>query len=374
MTCGGAAAGLVIGTTTITGGTSGFEIFNNNGILGNRTARVSLTGNQNYYVNGNSGGTATCGPAGGSTCSAGSDSNDCLTPSTACLTLQNVVNIIYNKVDVAGKVITAYLAHNAGTTNYDLVCAGGSFIGSGVLLVRGDSSAITSTVVQDPNLGAGLQVKDLCTIDYEYISFIDSASTNATAHMAVGGTGNAGHLDFGNANLGGLAFSGASLIQIGGQGSFGLTGPITITAGATAAIQVAGPANITLQNQVLTLSGTPAFTEFALTIDGGEIIATSANFSGSATGARCAVFGAANFNGADPNTIFPGNANCVVNTLIGALGIQNGASASYGTAGHALLSGGGAGTKNAWDTAGVSCTLTTVSHLTVVNGIVTLCN
>ena len=158
------------------------------------------------------------------------------------------------------------------------------------------------------------------------------------------------------------------------KGVLALRVPLPLRAEQRRLFRLAGPANITLQNQVLTLSGTPAFTEFALTIDGGEIIATSANFSGSATGARCAVFGAANFNGADPNTIFPGNANCVVNTLIGALGIQNGASASYGTAGHALLSGGGAGTKNAWDTAGVSCTLTTVSHLTVVNGIVTLCN
>src|ERR1700729_3708076 len=50
-------------------------------------ARTQLTGSLIEYVNGNPGGTATCGPGGVSTCAAGADTGKCLTPATACLTL-----------------------------------------------------------------------------------------------------------------------------------------------------------------------------------------------------------------------------------------------------------------------------------------------
>ena len=161
------------------------------------------------------------------------------------------------------------------------------------------------------------------------------------------------------------------------KGVFGLTpGPATITGGATAAIQVGRSS----QHHPAKPRFSPCRAHrhspsFALTIDGGKLSprAPTSLARPLELGARCSA--PRNFNRRRSATrSFPGNANCVVNTLIGALGIQNGASASYGTAGHAPLSGSGVSTKNAWDTAGVSCTLTTVSHLTVVNGIVTLCN
>ena len=64
VTCGGAAAGLVIGTTTITARHQRkFEIFNNSGILGNRTARVVVDRQKSELLCqlAISGGTATCG-------------------------------------------------------------------------------------------------------------------------------------------------------------------------------------------------------------------------------------------------------------------------------------------------------------------------
>ena len=70
-TCSNPAWGGITGTPTTL---AGYGIAN---------ARTQATANISYYVNGNSGGTAACGPTGASTCSAGNDSNNCLTPATA---------------------------------------------------------------------------------------------------------------------------------------------------------------------------------------------------------------------------------------------------------------------------------------------------
>ncbi len=346
------------------------------------TLRQRLIGNIALYVNGNAGGTATCGPAGISTCSAGVDTGKCLTPSTACLTLQYAYGLLVGNVDFAYAFSgTIYLAHNAGTTNYQLICVAGPVIGTGVFNVVGDSGSVNATVVQDDisgspgHTGVGWLVKDGCTVGSQGISWIDSVSANATAHILIGGSGNAGHFDLGAGTLGSLALSGATKIQVGGQGSGGLQGAVTDSGNATAFIQITGPANFTFQNQVVTESGTPAYTEYALLVDGGEVVASSANFSGSATGLRCLVLGAMNTGGIDPNFIFPGNSNCVQNELVGAIGIQNGASFSYGTTGHALLSGGAGSAKDTWDTAGVTCTAGALSAITftAANGIITHC-
>jgi hypothetical protein len=62
--------------------------------------------------------------------------------------------------------------------------------------------------------------------------------------------------------------------------------------------------------------------------------------------------GPLNVGGYDPNAVFPGNANCVQNEYVGAIGIQNGSTFGYGSAGQALISGGGSGTKDSWGTLG----------------------
>ena len=86
-------------------------------------SRIVQTSNVQLYVNGNAGGTATCGAAGASTCAAGVDVGGCLTPATACLTLQYAYGIAVGNIDFAYLYSgTVFLAHNTGTPNYQLVC------------------------------------------------------------------------------------------------------------------------------------------------------------------------------------------------------------------------------------------------------------
>ncbi len=341
--------------------------------------RQRLVGNLTYYVNGNSGGTATCGPAGASTCSVGNDSNNCLTPATACLTLQHAHNLAIANIDFvytyAGNI---YLAHNTGTTNYDLVSVNGPWIGTSVINVVGDSTAPTATVITAPANSAAVQCKDLCTIDLQYIAFADNVTNNGTQFISVGGTGNAGHMDITNVTFGPCTI--CSFIAVGNLGSLTLVGPITINGGAAIALAISNGGLLDFAGQTATVSGTPAFsTAFAYMPNGGIVGATNTTFSGAATGPRCIVAGSLNTGAYNPNAVFPGNADCVTNEYIGAIGLQTGTGGSssfaYGTAGHALLSGGGSATKNTWDTAGVTCTVTTVSPITmtVANGIVTHC-
>lgn len=82
-------------------------------------------------------------------------------------------------------------------------------------------------------------------------------------------------------------------------------------------------------------------------------------------------------DGVNPNTVFPGGTDCVINQTVGALGVQKGSGGSstidYGTAGHPLLSGGGASALDTWDTAGVTCSGSPTSSFASVKGIVTHC-
>jgi hypothetical protein len=317
--------------------------------------RTQLTANINYYVNGNSGGTATCGSAGGSTCSAGNDSNNCLTPGTACLTLQHVVNVVVGTIDMAQQFnATVFLAHNTGTTNYDLFCGFGPFIGTSVINVAGDSTSQTATVITDPAGAYGLQIKDGCTIDYSYVKFVDNPSNNAAGHIAVGGTGNAGHLDIANVTFGPLTIG--TMLSAGNMGSATLVGPITIAGGAPLAIGSGNGGLIDFGSQTVTLTGTPAFsTAFAYMPASGIIGATTTTFSGSATGPRCIVAGPLNLAGFNPNAVFPGSTDCVANEYVGAIGLQTGSGGSssfaYGSSGQPLISGGGSNANNTWATA-----------------------
>jgi hypothetical protein len=326
-------------------------------------ARTQLTGNISYYVNGNSGGTATCGAAGVSTCAAGDDSKNCLTPATACLTLQRVYGIIDGTIDFAYQYsITVYLAHNAGTTNYALTATNGPWIGTSVISIVGDNSAAdTATSIMDPALGSGVQCKDLCTLGYAHVAFVDNSANNGVAHMSVGASGNAGHIDFQNVTFGGMTIG--TMLSAGALGSITATGPVTITGGAAAAIGATDGGFIDFGGQTVTITGTPAFsTAFAFLFNGGIIGATSSTFSGAATGKRCQIDGPLNLGGYDPNAVFPGNSNCIQNEYIGAIGIQNGSTFGYGTAGQVLTSGGGANALDLWGSPsiavdGQTCTL-----------------
>ena len=75
---------------------------------------------------------------------------------------------------------TVYLAHNSGTTNYDLTCVNGAWVGTSVVSVVGDSSAgASATVIADPAGAYGLQVKDACIISLSYLEYADPNNNGA---------------------------------------------------------------------------------------------------------------------------------------------------------------------------------------------------
>ena len=255
-----------------------------------------------------------CGPAGISTCSAGSDSNDCLTPATACLTLQHAHNLAIANVDFAVQFgLNIYLAHNTGTTNYALTSVNGPWIGTSVITINGDSSAAdTATTITDPVNAYGVQCKDLCTLDYSHVAFADNGTNNGAGHIIVGTSGNAGHIDLSNVTLGAMTVVG-TMLSAGNMGSITATGPLTIAGGGPLALNASNGGLIDFSIQTVTVTGTPAFsTSFANMTNGGTIGATPSTFSGSATGPRCSVSGPPFVGGYSPNAVFPGNSNCTV--------------------------------------------------------------
>jgi hypothetical protein len=311
--------------------------------------RTPLTGNISYYVNGNSSGTAACGPTGGSTCSAGSDSNNCLTPTTACLTAQRPVNFIINNIDAAGFVPTIYLAHGSNV-NYSFSCTGGPVIGQSSFIVSGDGNAPTAVTIVPPALSSAIAVKDGCTVEIQHFAFADNGTNNGVSFISTG-VGGFGHVDMNDITFGSMTIG--TQITASYSSSVTATGSLTISGGANAALTASNGGVIDFGSQTVTVSGTPAFgTAFAFMINGGVINATSTTFSGAATGPRCIIDGPLNVSGYNPNAVFPGNTNCVQNEYVGAIGLQQGSGGSstfgYGAAGQCLTSGGASTSLDVW--------------------------
>jgi hypothetical protein len=279
--------------------------------------RVSLKATASYYVNGSSSSTAACGPTGASTCSIGNDGNNCLTPGTACLTTQHVVNIIIQKVDFNGFTAQIYLAHGS-SSNYAFTCTEGPVIGQSVFTVQGDTTAPTAVTIIGPVLGPAVQVKDGCTVDLDSLAFADNATNNVTQFI-IAGLGNYGHIDISNLTFGSMTIG--TQLSATYSGSITAIGPLTITGGANAAVGVSLGGVIDFSGQTVTLIGTPAYaTVFAYVNSGGFIGATNSTFSGSATGLKCEIVAGSNgLQGYDPNAVFSGSVNCVDNNWVGPI-------------------------------------------------------
>ena len=291
--------------------------------------------------------------------------------------------MILNSIDMAGQTTVINGAHCTGDTNcgrYFMVCVG-PITGLADIKFTGDSTAPTAVKIIPPAGQNGISVKDQCTVDVTNIAFADNSTNNGGEFINVG-LGNYGHVDVGTVAFGActacpaaieVTYSGSVTFTDSGSSSTG-NKPIEWYVHDGGALDMgsntfAGASSITygtafmeiVRGGIITGVGTSTFTGFA-----------------SVAGPRCVIFGPYNTVLTNPNAIFPGSSNCIVIETTGAIGLQTGSGGSssfnFGSAGHALLSGGSSSAVDIWDTAGVSCTLTTVSHLTVVNGIVTLCN
>jgi len=274
------------------------------------------------WVNGSTTLNATCGVSGGSTCLPGSASNDGLTISTPYLTLQQAINDIIEYIDFTDLgAPSIYLSRNVGVvnTNYSAVCYYGPIIGTSVANVYGDSTNNLNVNVQDPANSYGLQVKDGCTLQYQYVQWVDSSSNNGAGHILCGGSGNSCHIDIGAVNLGGMTIGTA--ITVGYAGTITLTGTVTADSGGTwpLVLEMANGGVLDLASQTFgTYSNDNFTTAFAYFENGGVLNNNGSNFTTlTGTGPRCIITGALFASGYDPNQILPGSTACETLTGIG---------------------------------------------------------
>jgi len=380
------------------------QVLGNNGtVIAPATAipaRTQITASQNYWINANSGSTASCGPSGAQTCSAGSDSNNCLTAATACLTVQHVYNVLTGSVDLAGFSIAVYLAHGV-SSNYSLTCEKGPVLGQATISFFGDSTAPTAVVVQIP-AGAGnnaVTFKDGCTAGFIDVAFQDNSGNNG-GNFINGGVGASGHLDLTAISFGSI--TGAAI---------GISyGPATVTVNACSITGNEGLFANVSSGAVLDVGSCSGSANLTFSIafiaigQGGIVQASPTTFTGFSgiTGTRCIYDGAVTFANFNPNKIFPGSADCVPTIEVGSIGVPSGVGGSstytYGSPGQPLLSGGGSGNPASYGTLPVggggtgtnaagatavgnisaatpiaSCSGSPTSNFAVVNGIVTHC-
>jgi hypothetical protein len=322
--------------------------------------RISLLGTQTFYVNGDPANPQTCGTSGqfsgANACVAGLDTNNCLTPATACLTVQHVVNLIIGGYDLAGFTATISLAHGS-SNNYAFTCTAGPVIGQSVFGIAGDSNAKTAVTIVGPALNPAAQIKDGCTASLTNLAFADSASHNTTQFI-IAGVGGYGHVDVLNVTFGAMGIGTAISASYGG--SITLNGANSLTGSVNAFASVSAGGAIDIGGTVAGSAGITWGTGAVIIQNGGSIVdvtpSTFTGFSG-VSGPRCYVSTLTSPDGYNPNQLYPGSSDCVVDVQIGAIGLQTGSGGSssldYGTAGKPLLSGGGANAKDTWGTLGV---------------------
>lgn len=304
---------------------------------------------RSFYVNASSS-PAVGGSSGSLSFGGGDDTTGTGTLAAPWLTLQHAYNWIVGHIDFgSGNSTTIFLAHGS-STNYALSATLGSWLGTSVIGIVGDSADQTQVTVQAPTGGYGLQFKDLACINYSYLTFADNGSTNGAGHI-IGGVGNYGHLDIANCTF--KSINTSVMVTMNYGASMSATGPLTINGSAGIAFEAVNGGMVDFGAQTVTVTGTPAFSVcFAYMVNDGVINATSSTFSGSATGPRCIIDAPIAVGGYAPNAVFPGNADGVQNAYVGAVGLQSGSGGSevfaYGTAGQPLVSGGSSSAKNTW--------------------------
>jgi hypothetical protein len=339
----------------------GVKIINGNWTPFYQPGRLRLNASIALYVNGDgtlTDPTAACGPTGNLNCNPGVDTNDCLTPTTACLTTQRAVNFIINQFDLNGFSATVYQAHGS-SNNYAFVCTGGPVIGQSSFGIAGDSNAPTAVVMVATSAVA--VVKDGCTVSISNAAMADNGNNNAATFVNTG-TGNCGHVDLSNISFGALGVGTA--LTAAYCGSITLVGANAVTGSENAFANAASTGVIEIDGTVAGSAGITWITAAVVIQQGGVITGvqplnsvspppTFSGFSG-VSGKRFFASSLGSPDSYNLNALYPGSIDGVVDVTIGALGLQSGSGASstldYGTLGHPLCSGGAASAKNFWCT------------------------
>ena len=293
---------------------------------------------------------APCGSTGASTCSPGSDSNNGTAIATPFLTLQHAVSLVLDAIDLSGFNVTINLAH-AASNKYASICEGGPVLGQSVFGIQGDSTNINAVTMVATTSVMG--IKDGCTVSISNVAMADNASSNASALIATG-TGAPGHVDLSNISLGALGIGTA--LSASYAGTITVIGTNYQTGSENALASAGGTGVIDIVGTIAGSAGITWGTAAAVEQNNGAIIdVTPSTFTGysGVSGPRCYISTSATPDGYNPNALFPGGTDCVINGPVhGAIALQTGSGASsslaYGSAGQPLLSGGGSGAKDTW--------------------------
>ena len=207
----------------------------------------------------------------------GSDSNSGLanTAGGAFLTIQKAVDVA-SALDNGGFDITLRVVAGTYTTGFRLR----SFVGSGLLRIRGDTADSTSTVISVTS--GSCVISEAPTVGNYRLEYMKLQT--ATSGYGIVLYGGANYVEFSNLNFGACA---SPQIYVG-DGSLvnATTASYTISGGSLAHIEVCEGGLFKANFASLTLTGTPAFATFAKADRTGVVLICSATFTGGASGSR----------------------------------------------------------------------------------------
>lgn len=248
--------------------------------------RERLTADRTYYV-----------------ATTGSDTADGLTSAAPFLTIQHAYDVITDTLDVGGRIITIQLAAGTYTAGLTLEVP---WVGGGDVKILGDITTPTNVVIA-PTTGNCIHLLQVTLSGRLYVLGVKLTPATSGFGILHGGLG---VVFYGFLNHG--AVTGGFHLASAVQGAvLSSTGPSTISGSANAyALTIDGTL---AQNQLVTLTGTPAFSSFTIA-QNGSTQAWAVQPSGSATGQRFFVSTNAviDTHSSANATFFPGNSAGVV--------------------------------------------------------------
>lgn len=282
--------------------------------------RTPLTGNTTYYVNG-TGGPATCGTTGLLTCGIGNDSTTTPSnPATPFATVNAAISYIAKNIDTKSVLLTINLAHGT-SSGYAFACSQNPLLGQITFNIIGDFNAPTAVKALTPNGAVGAAVKDQCVPSLSSYEIDDQGLGVAAIAVGQQGIVDLRSMTFGSWNTGNTLFQ----VSDGGKLNFvGVDPSGTIT--NTLAGTTYGPIFDVSTAGIIATQGTTIAIPNALTVSGAFARALSGYLNGFDTttftgagvagtvGTRCLIQNTGIViipSAVDPNSVFPGNANCI---------------------------------------------------------------
>ena len=218
------------------------------------TSRTLLTGNLSYFV-----------------ATTGSDSNTGLSSGQAFLTIQHAINVIASTLDLGGFTATINVA--AGTYTGTILVST-PFVGAGTVQIIGDNTTPSNVFLNTS--GSTITVGTYSNLSIRGLKIASSAGNGI---YALGGNINVnGNMEYG-------AVAGAQ-VAADSVGVVNITANYTITGSAAEHFFAGAQSRINSAVVGVTLTGTPAFTIFALASPMAYLFSFSMTFTGSATGIR----------------------------------------------------------------------------------------